>query len=145
MVMMLFFFVIIPRPPRATRTDTLFPYTTLFRSVWSDLNTARDAYGAALRASPIYAFFKIETTHRALRDSVNDPANRAQLEALYGNTLALKKAAEAALQAVRKEDGSSSCSGLAAVMAAACPGQRKESAPARCREHRATVVGYAPT
>src|SRR3546814_5213571 len=22
----------IPRPPRATRTDTLFPYTTLFRS-----------------------------------------------------------------------------------------------------------------
>ncbi|HEY9539554.1 MAG TPA: hypothetical protein VIS03_18315 [Kiloniellaceae bacterium] len=77
-------------------------------AVWSDLNTARDAYVAALRASPIYAFFKIETTHRALRDSVNDPANRAQLEALYGNTLALKKAAEAALKAVRKEDGSSS-------------------------------------
>src|SRR3546814_1797164 len=24
----------IPRPPRATRTDTLFPYTTLFRSEW---------------------------------------------------------------------------------------------------------------
>src|SRR3546814_14252407 len=27
-----FFFVMIRRPPRATRTDTLFPYTTLFRS-----------------------------------------------------------------------------------------------------------------
>src|SRR3546814_16183357 len=24
------------RPPRATRTDTLFPYTTLFRSIGSD-------------------------------------------------------------------------------------------------------------
>src|SRR3546814_6187687 len=24
----------IGRPPRATRTDTLFPYTTLFRSFW---------------------------------------------------------------------------------------------------------------
>src|SRR3546814_18613421 len=24
-----------PRPPRSTRTDTLFPYTTLFRSSWS--------------------------------------------------------------------------------------------------------------
>src|SRR3546814_2103705 len=24
----------IPRPPRSTRTDTLFPYTTLFRSVY---------------------------------------------------------------------------------------------------------------
>src|SRR3546814_16905693 len=29
----LFFCVRILRPPRATRTDTLFPYTTLFRSV----------------------------------------------------------------------------------------------------------------
>src|SRR3546814_8330477 len=28
-----FFFVIIRRPPRSTRTDTLFPYTTLFRSI----------------------------------------------------------------------------------------------------------------
>src|SRR3546814_18141967 len=24
----------IRRPPRSTRTDTLFPYTTLFRSIW---------------------------------------------------------------------------------------------------------------
>src|SRR3546814_4761095 len=28
----LFFFIMIRRPPRSTRTDTLFPYTTLFRS-----------------------------------------------------------------------------------------------------------------
>src|SRR3546814_19967869 len=27
-----FFFLMIRRPPRSTRTDTLFPYTTLFRS-----------------------------------------------------------------------------------------------------------------
>src|SRR3546814_12941675 len=26
------FFIMIRRPPRSTRTDTLFPYTTLFRS-----------------------------------------------------------------------------------------------------------------
>src|SRR3546814_7912308 len=32
------FFLMIPRPPRSTRTDTLFPDTTLFRS-------ARDAAG----------------------------------------------------------------------------------------------------
>src|SRR3546814_4609176 len=30
--MMLIFFLMIRRPPRSTRTDTLFPYTTLFRS-----------------------------------------------------------------------------------------------------------------
>src|SRR3546814_19454064 len=27
------FFLMIRRPPRSTRTDTLFPYTTLFRSL----------------------------------------------------------------------------------------------------------------
>src|SRR3546814_20437901 len=31
-VVSLFFFLMIRRPPRSTRTDTLFPYTTLFRS-----------------------------------------------------------------------------------------------------------------
>src|SRR3546814_2452193 len=30
-----FFFLMIRRPPRSTRTDTLFPYTTLFRSCCS--------------------------------------------------------------------------------------------------------------
>src|SRR3546814_10681785 len=29
---LLFFFLMIRRPPRSTRTDTLLPYTTLFRS-----------------------------------------------------------------------------------------------------------------
>src|SRR3546814_2972653 len=35
-----FFFLMIRRPPRSTRTDTLFPYTTLFRS--DDLRALRD-------------------------------------------------------------------------------------------------------
>src|SRR3546814_14985417 len=30
----LFFFLLIRRPPSSTRTDTLFPYTTLFLSSW---------------------------------------------------------------------------------------------------------------
>src|SRR3546814_13201742 len=33
--LVIFFFLMIRRPPRSTRTDTLFPYTTLFRSVES--------------------------------------------------------------------------------------------------------------
>src|SRR3546814_7706129 len=32
MLSLVFFFLMIRRPPRSTRTDTLFPYTTLFRS-----------------------------------------------------------------------------------------------------------------
>src|SRR3546814_13089171 len=31
-LLLLFFFLMIRRPPRSTRTDTLLPYTTLFRS-----------------------------------------------------------------------------------------------------------------
>src|SRR3546814_7995546 len=34
---LLFFFLMIRRPPRSTRTDTLFPYTTLFRSLAAEI------------------------------------------------------------------------------------------------------------
>src|SRR3546814_7841305 len=33
------------RPPRATRTDTLFPYTTLFRSLGGDAEVQADRLG----------------------------------------------------------------------------------------------------
>src|SRR3546814_11709683 len=36
------FFLMIRRPPRSTRTDTLFPYTTLFRSLWPGPEEATD-------------------------------------------------------------------------------------------------------
>src|SRR3546814_351804 len=32
-IYIVFFFLMIRRPPRSTRTDTLLPYTTLFRSI----------------------------------------------------------------------------------------------------------------
>src|SRR3546814_6944546 len=35
------FILIIRRPPRSTRTDTLFPYTTLFRSIQKKLCGAK--------------------------------------------------------------------------------------------------------
>src|SRR3546814_1141171 len=36
----------IRRPPRSTRTDTLFPYTTLFRSVGQPLAIGRKEFSA---------------------------------------------------------------------------------------------------
>src|SRR3546814_8197476 len=36
-MLVIFFFLMIRRPPRSTRTDTLFPYTTLFRSAFGAL------------------------------------------------------------------------------------------------------------
>src|SRR3546814_9957522 len=44
-----FFFVMIRRPPRSTRTDTLFPYTTLFRST----ETTRINLGRTVIRSPV--------------------------------------------------------------------------------------------
>src|SRR3546814_8377815 len=41
------FFLMIRRPPRSTRTDTLFPYTTLFRSDTG----LRARYSAAIQAA----------------------------------------------------------------------------------------------
>src|SRR3546814_5093636 len=46
---MYFFFLMIRRPPRSTRTDTLFPYTTLFRSPTS---TTCSAWSPAEQQTP---------------------------------------------------------------------------------------------
>src|SRR3546814_12198528 len=48
-----FFFLMRRRPPRSTRTDTLFPYTTLFRSSLKlgGVTTDRLSYPAA---APVY-------------------------------------------------------------------------------------------
>src|SRR3546814_4484072 len=43
MYLLLFFFLMILRPPRSTLTDTLFPYTTLFRS--HDLHASLKSVG----------------------------------------------------------------------------------------------------
>src|SRR3546814_11104571 len=42
----IFFFLMIRRPPRSTRTDTLFPYTTLFRSGGDDVVADTAVVGA---------------------------------------------------------------------------------------------------
>src|SRR3546814_20630229 len=44
------FFLMIRRPPRSTRTDTLFPYTTLFRSP----RRSREAHDPVHRRGPSF-------------------------------------------------------------------------------------------
>src|SRR3546814_8116590 len=45
------FFLMIRRPPRSTRTDTLFPYTTLFRS--RDRVAWKSGFAMRLFAQPL--------------------------------------------------------------------------------------------
>src|SRR3546814_7469672 len=42
----------IRRPPRSTRTDTLFPYTTLFRSAHGEVKAQAAKYLMRFRAGP---------------------------------------------------------------------------------------------
>src|SRR3546814_6145714 len=62
----------IRRPPRSTRTDTLFPYTTLFRSLhgahgymidaflWSGCNRREDGWGGNLHRRGRFAVERSE-------------------------------------------------------------------------------------
>src|SRR3546814_1635802 len=61
----------IRRPPRSTRTDTLFPYTTLFRS-----------HGIGRQSEP---FFGLEALHRMHQANIafrNDFGNRQAIAAI---------------------------------------------------------------
>src|SRR3546814_5393214 len=58
----LFFFLMIRRPPRSTRTDTLFPYTTLFRSNGAKVREAMDRVVTSVRENG--------ATLNATRDSI---------------------------------------------------------------------------
>src|SRR3546814_17243573 len=51
---MFFLCFMIRRPPRSTRTDTRFPYTTLFRSV------RQDFFLAAVANTPFFLLFAVE-------------------------------------------------------------------------------------
>src|SRR3546814_8972983 len=63
LLLYVFFFLMIRRPPRSTRTDTLFPYTTLFRSgegLWRRLRRrAREMAGDCFVA-PLLAMTRSE-------------------------------------------------------------------------------------
>src|SRR3546814_18424637 len=55
MLLIIFLFLMIRRPPRSTRTDTLFPYTTLFRSPCAPVCLTKSSY---IRKSAVFGTFK---------------------------------------------------------------------------------------
>src|SRR3546814_6729357 len=65
-----FFFLMIRRPPRSTRTDTLFPYTTLFRSPCSLVarrvtQPDRESAASALPSGEEAHFRALESLYRS--------------------------------------------------------------------------------
>src|SRR3546814_4026379 len=85
----------IRRPPRSTRTDTLFPYTTLFRSVIHRQRRLRDEGNAVrlanLQLGDVFRGFdqmdrtaigRIKLPHRALDFRMRSEEHTSELQSL---------------------------------------------------------------
>src|SRR3546814_4765978 len=102
----------IRRPPRSTRTDTLFPYTTLFRS----------QIGAVIQYRPLTAIFfdavripplrRARNTHRIFRHAPALPARKLNSARFLSHRLVLKILAIAFAVAARSEEHTSELQSL---------------------------------
>src|SRR3546814_13843843 len=69
------FFLMIRRPPRSTRTDTLFPYTTLFRSAVvhvqavDDRGCGRDQVEVEFALQPLLHDFEVQEAQEAAAEA----------------------------------------------------------------------------
>src|SRR3546814_12192829 len=74
-----FFFLMIRRPPRSTRTDTLFPYTTLFRSDFPMFPKV-DVNGDG--AHPLWKWLKKEKGGLLGIDAIRSEEHTSELQSL---------------------------------------------------------------
>src|SRR3546814_12928716 len=83
---MFFFFLMIRRPPRSTRTDTLFPYATLFRSRVVVVTAHDSGYRAAqeLKAAGVEV---VAIADIRSRPAPTGEAESAELRVLCGVTI----------------------------------------------------------
>src|SRR3546814_21190952 len=127
-----FFFLMRRRPPRSTRTDTLFPYTTLFRSGQTGIAIAR-AYGVEwsriLAVNGLTEPYLLRTGWRLLIPGGAEP----------GQTSAAERAAALTLDIDVTITGSEPASAENPAPAAATPipqARRVGKAGVRPRRHR---------
>src|SRR3546814_3250251 len=78
------FFLMIRRPPRSTRTDTLFPYTTLFRS------RARPDRGDRWRRVPHHSRSRRQSPEsRSVQRTDRSEEHTSELQSLMRNSYAV--------------------------------------------------------
>src|SRR3546814_10954228 len=95
----MFFFLMIPRPPRSTRTDTLFPYTTLFRS---PPDSPRQACRVMVEARPAHLVPCSNRDERKQKKMMNDALTpRAIVSALDEHIIGQQEAKRAVAVALR--------------------------------------------
>src|SRR3546814_10819487 len=76
----------IRRPPRSTRTDTLFPYTTLFRSVHCHFSARHRQQGAPAPCAPVFhcqpARRRAPTLQQFIADRERSEEHTSELQSL---------------------------------------------------------------
>src|SRR3546814_10004119 len=76
----------IRRPPRSTRTDTLFPYTTLFRSLCGDLRFREQAVGSEATNAALHFLYRFPAIalaqHQAMRRDRRSEEHTSELQSL---------------------------------------------------------------
>src|SRR3546814_17549588 len=107
-------FLMIRLPPRSTRTDTLFPYTTVFRSPYGDYaNSDKVLFPLSNRDTRIHpkmVVFGMQIGDASL--AVTDEYLRANPHfetELAGEKLVIDRAADGLFNASRAEIGRASC------------------------------------
>src|SRR3546814_21202570 len=78
-IVLVFFFLMIRRPPRSTRTDTLFPYTTLFRSYLPRINSSDEQ---PLRRIPGGSAQRLDAPLARARGRVRSEEHTSELQSL---------------------------------------------------------------
>src|SRR3546814_3350102 len=76
----MFFFLMIRRPPRSTRTDTLFPYSTLFRSPQEavDGRDVKEAVIADIPPNLLHRHFRISDAGDLIRKRSEEHTSELQ-------------------------------------------------------------------
>lgn len=78
---------------------------------WQALKAERDTYVELFEGSSVGVFQKLIDTHEALRQSVNDPKNKDQVEQVLANAKAFHTSAKAAVDLFKKKGKDSDSTG----------------------------------
>src|SRR3546814_14396351 len=95
----------IRRPPRSTRTDTLFPYTTRFRSVWSEVKPVQAQLNSRETNTAFASLVRDEEPVAIARFTITPPLQSvpATIDILY--PVSSLRAVEVELTANLHDDG----------------------------------------
>src|SRR3546814_17938972 len=90
------------RPPRSTRTDTLFPYTTLFRSPADNSASTRRAWRLLTVRTSVLSESGPESSSRSTESNISIVLGRRYLQGVHSNDSARQMAFLLALRGDRK-------------------------------------------